>query len=916
VIFEGCTAQPVGRFGSPVQWDAPVQLPMGLAQIGRNIRYSAQSTGTRYGLSTRIKFPTLNNPITGLGSIRYLSPNTTNQEIIQLLGYTQNDGNLYSLVPFQQSSLVLLTTDGFLAAANLTRTPGACPVITQAANRGLISLTNLVVGLAPGLIYDPNLGSLDQISERPFGEAWQPGTRYRVGQVVSPSQFTTFGVIGSAGQWIPIQTGFLFQCTQSGISGLVQPTWPSSGYGATGIVDNSAVWKEATPVALTGLPDPGAPSNPTTTPSGGSPIANGATVYLCCTYTNAQGEGINELVAPFGANVGQIDPGRVLVWKNTTGAAVNLTVTIPTIPAIFGTGGVLGADFGAAQLNLYAFIVPGAPDLAQITDPGFYAQIAGGPFNPGATVTISTYPSGQPLPTVNTAVLNLTPGNIPTGVRYGIELFETRTDYQTGWTNSTPIRINVTQSGQQLTVLRDAIGPYNCEARVWAFTVAGASAAGPYTYVDQADTESPGFNQPNVNITATRIPDNTTVTSVFNFTDTYLPGASNVTNYADRIMVPPFVDVFYSKGLQSAVYSGAQGYPSTLLVSDQLDMEAIRIPGSNLDVAINDGDRVICYREVRNIGIAFKENSAYAINSNDGDPTTWSTGTDPLWTGKGPVGAKGIAVSADDETQFAVFAHRTGLYLYAGGSPKLISREMFINWDTINWAYGHLIVVAIDEKHREIRISVPTGTSTVNNLTYTLNYFFGMGDPVVFSARMAHMVVNPDGRKWSVDDILASDLLYIPSRSLAEAQQVGVDIKNEMIFACNDGSLKTVTEKQYFDQDYSGTHVGYLSKWLSVPGQNPKLNIFGLEGATCSGIGNGPVNVYAVDDTGRQVSLSQPTRVWMLSQIESERDFGAPAGQEACRWCIGFDNGAIAGNWWEMHAAILWIIKKWSQRPG
>jgi hypothetical protein len=888
------------------------KLPMGLAQIGRNIRYSAQSVGCRFGLSTRIAFPTQNNPISGLGAIRYLAPGTSNQEVIQLLGYTQNDGNLYSLAPFQQSSLVLLTTDGFLAQANLTRSPGACPVITQAANFGLISLTDLVVGTAPGLIYDPAHSTLDQISDIPFGAAWQPFTLYRVGQVVSPSEFQTFGLQDTPGSWVPLRTGLLYRCIQSGQSNATPPAWPTDYNGQA--IDGTVLWEECTPIAITGLPDPLAPFNPTTAPNGSSPITDGATVYLACTYTNAQGEGINELVASFGTNVGQIDPARVLVWKNTTGSAVDLTVQMPDIPAVFGTSGALGSAFGAAQFNLYAFIVQGTPNDDQIIDPSYYAQVAGGPYAPNALVTISTFPSGQPLPTINTAILSLSPGNIPTGVRYGLQLFETRTDYQTGWTDSAPVRINVTQSGQQLTVLRAPIGPYNCEARPWAFTVAGASAAGPYTYVDQADTESPGFNQPNVSITATRIPDNTTATTLFNFTDTYLPGASDVTDYADRIEVPPFVDVFYSKGLQSAIYSGGQGYPSTLLISDQQDMEAVRIPGSNCDVAINDGDRVICYREVRNIGIAFKENSGYAINSNDGDPNTWSA--DPLWQGMGPVGAKAIDVSADDESQFAVFAHRTGLYLYTGGSPRLISREMYLNWDTINWAYGHLIVVKIDQKHREIRISIPTGNATTCNQTFTLNYFFGMGDPIVFSARMARMVVNPEGRKWSIDDIVASDLLYIPSRSKAEAQQAGVDILNEMVFACADGTLKTVTENQYYDQDFAGTHVGYLGKWQSVPCPNPNLNILSLEGATLSAIGNGHINVYAVDDTGHVINLSTPERAWILTAKESQRDFGAAASNEGTRWGIGFDNGAVAGNWWMMHTANLWTLKKWSQRPG
>lgn len=916
MIFAGCTAQTVPRFGSLCQWDSPVQLPYGLAQVGRNIRYTQESTGCRYGLKTRLQFAE-NNPVSGLGAIRYLPPDNTNQEIIELLGYTQTDGNVWSVVPFEQPTKLQLTTDAFLAQANLARVPGLSPVVAQAANRGFISMSDLVRGLAPGLIYDPQEGTIDQISDQPFGAAWQPGTKYRVGQVVSPSQLQTFGIVGNAGTWVPLQTGYLYQCIQAGTSGAAdaQPGWPEE-IDAT-VNDNTVIWKECTPIALAGLPDPAAPANPVTVADAGSPIIDGATVYVACTYTSEQGEGINELVAPLGANAGQLDPKRMLVWTNNTGGPVDLTVTLPDIPAIFGTAGVLGAKFGAQKLNLYVLIVQGAPDQAKITDPTFYAQVAGGPFAAGSTFTVSAFPTGQQLPQVNTAVLSLTPGNVPTGVRYMVQLFETRTDYQTGWTNATPIRINVTQSGQQITLIRGVTGPYNCEARVFGFTVAGASAAGPYTYVDQADTESPGFNQPNVSITPTRIADNTTTSAAFNVTDTYLPGASDVTNYADRILVPPFVDVYYSKTLQSAIYSGAVGFPSTLLVSDQQDPEAIRIPGSNLDVAVNDGDRVICYREVRNIGIAFKENSASAISSNDGDPSTWRA--EELWRGMGPTGAKAIDVSVEDNSQFAIFAHRSGLYLYEGGAPKLLSRDIFHWWNQINWAYGALIVVRIDQQRRQVRISVPLGDSAICNKVFTLDYFFGVGDPEVFVTRRGVVVPNPNGRKWSIDDIEAPDILSVPQRSQSEAQQAGVDISSEVIFGGSDGSLKTITDGQYYDEDYSGNQVGYFGQWVASPAPSQGLAVLGLAGGSFSAVGLGLVNVYAIDDkypqTGKQYPLSKPNRAWRLTGSESQRDFGS-IGAEATRWGVGFDNGGVAGAWWEMHTAILWVLKKWTQRPG
>lgn len=916
--FAGCQPQVIPRFGSLCQWDSPAQLPLGLAQRGRNLRYTAQSVGTRYGLSTRLQV-SKNNPLS-LGAVRYLAQDNSNKEVIELLAYTQNDGNLSSLLPFEQSSLTPLTTAAFLKQANLALAPNTIAAIIQAANKGVIAISDGVLGQAPGLIYDPSQGTVDQLSDRPFAEPWQPSTNYRVGQVVSPSTFTNNGVIGAQGSWVAQQTGFVFQCIQAGTSAAddtlhdTQPDWPTT-IDAT-VTDGTVKWQECTPIALAGLPDPAAPFNPTTAPNSGSPITAGATVYLACTMVNAQGEGINELIASFGPNLGQLDPTRMLVWQNTSGGAVNLTVTLPAIAALFSTSGPLGASFGATKLNLYVFIVPGTPDPDQIIDPTFYAQVAGGPFNPGSTVTISAFPSGQQLPTVNTAVLTLNPGNVPTGVRYMVELFETRTDYQTGMSNSGPVRINVTNPGQQITLLRGVTGPYNCEARVFAFTVAGASAAGPFTYVDQQDTESPGFNEPNVNITATRIEDNLTTFAMFNITDTYLPGATDVTNYFSRILVPAFVDAYYSKTLQSLIIAGAAGYPSTLLVSDLQDIEAFRIPGSNLDVAINDGDRVICYREVRNIGIAFKENSAHSISSNDGDPSTW--GAKELWQGMGPAGPKAIDVSAEDNSQFAVFAHESGLYLYEGIAPKLISREMKTEWKLIDWSQGGSVVVKIDQERRQVRVSAPlTGGGTT---LLTMDYFFGVADPVVFITRRGVLVPNPDGRKWSIDDIAASDMLYVPQRTKSEMQVAGLDITNQMIFGSADGSIKTVTDNQYYDQDYNSDQVGIYSQWIGVPGPNPANSVIGLEGASMSATGAGYINVYAVNEkfeqTGILYPLSGPGRLWFLGGTESALDFGAAGALDAFRWGVGFDNGGVAGAWFEMHVATLQLLKKWATAPG
>lgn len=910
--FGDAKPQAIPRFGSVVQWDNPTQLPLGLATSSRNNRYTAQSVGTRYGFKNRLKFGAVNSSVAGLGALRYLSADNNGTELFNLLAYTGADGNVWSAVPFQQGSVTKLTTDTLIALANFPRIPNLNPRITQAFNRGYIAQGNLASGVGVPLVYDPAAGTLDQASDKPFGVAWSPNTRFRVGQMVSPSTFQTFGLPVAQGTWVPQQTGHLYRVVTAGITDLTtQPVWPTVTGGA--VTSGTVDFVEYTPTCASGLPDPNAPITPTTTVDLGSPILAGATVFVVLTYVSARGESINDLTTAQGA----LDATKVLTFQNTTAGPVDLTVEMPPIPAELSTAGPLGAN-GATGYNAYAYIVQGTPDITNYTDPTFYAQFGASNLAAGATVTLTTWPTGQTLPTVNGAII-ANPGNVDTGLRWMIVLFETRTEYITGWTVSDPIPVNVTQGGLMVLAQNIPIGPYNCIRRICAFTVAGASAAGPYTYVDSPDVESPGFNQADIAITATTIDENVTTSAQFNFTDTYLPGATDVTNYANRIEIPDCSDVYFSKGLQMVIYTGCKGFPSGHLVSDLQDPEAVRVPGSNIQVSESDGDRTVCWREVRDNQISFKENSGYAVIANDGDPSTW----DPqlLWKGKGPVGPKAVDVAGDTQTAFAVFAHRTGAYRYVGGEPQLINIELIGSkefpgiWDNINWDYGYLIVTTIDEKRRQVRFSVPYGASTVRNMTITVNYFFGWDQPVVFVTRRGTLVPNVDGRKWSLDDVPCNDSVYVPRRYDPAGTLAGIDLQEELLIAKADGAIYSLTDGQYWDDDYNGAKVGYFSTWQSVPGPNPGLTLTSLEGASCSAIGNGFINIYALDEIGQKYLLSKPDRSWMLTAAESQRDFGAVAAT-ASRFGIGFDNGGVAGAWYEMHIANLWVMPTYATRPG
>jgi hypothetical protein len=917
VNFEGAKPISIPRYGSSVQWDDGVLLPLGLARISRNQRFSAQSTATRYGHSTQLTFGA-NNSLTGGGLLRYLAaqPGTLNLQAVEtilLFAYGFVTGDIYACPPFLQADNLNLTNTAFFLNTGFSAFTGLNPTFRQAFNQMFVALTDLLLPTQPPLVYNSSDGILYPASDLPFGAPWNPGTYYRVGQVVSPSQFQTFGQTDGQGAWVEIQTGYLYRCTVAGVSGNAasQPTWPLSFDGT--VTDNAVTWEECTPIFISGLPDAPAPITPTSASDGGSPIIAGATVYLAATLLNTVGEGINDLV-----NIqGTLDPKKVLTWVNTTGGPVDLTVVMPAIQAYLLTSGSLGATYGATHLNLYAFIDPSSDaDPSSIVDPSFYALVNSSPVLPGASITISAYPTGAELSAVSTAATTATIGNVDTGVRYLTTFFQTETTYQTGFSNSAPQSVNVTQSGWPIQCLRLPIGPYNCQARVVGSTVSGASAAGPFTYISQADIESPGFNQANVAITATLVEDNTSTTALFNFTDTYLPGATDVTNYFDKIQLPPVVDIYFAKSIQRVVYTGAVGYQSGHLFSDIQDPETVRVPGGNFQVSENDGDRTVCYREIRGIGYSFKENSGFVVEQNGGDPSTWTPRQ--VWGGNGPVGPAAIDVAGQDDSEFAMWAHRSGLYLFTGNAPTLISREQQDTWETINWDYGHLIKVRIDHVRRLVHILVPINGSTTINCRLVLNYYFGTGDPVVFVQRRGILVPNVEGRKWSQDDLLFNDALYIPQKSKNAVQLAGVNVANQMVFFAADGSIKNMVDGQYYDEDYNGNQVGYFSNWIGVLGESPSTSHDKLVGARMWCTGNGLCNVTAYDDQDNPYLLTVALSPYLLTPgVRSRMDIPMPIqGVFSMRWAVGMDNMGVAGAWWEVFKSDLMVIPTWPGQPG
>jgi hypothetical protein len=227
-------------------------------------------------------------------------------------------------------------------------------------------------------------------------------------------------------------------------------------------------------------------------------------------------------------------------------------------------------------------------------------------------------------------------------------------------------------------------------------------------------------------------------------------------------------------------------------VSDLDDTEAIRIPGSNLQCAESDGDLTVGWCEIRANQIALKENSGHAVVPNSGDPSTWAVNR--LWSGSGPCGAKAWDVATEDDADFLIYAHQTGPYRFVGKTPELLGNDVgaVVNtslqgvWKRINWAVGNKIVVRIDVSRREVRFSLPLDGATECNTTLTLCYAMGWDVPVIFIVRSGRLVPNISGRRWSVDDLVAMDYLYVPRRYMVNPPASAPDLADNLMLCAPD----------------------------------------------------------------------------------------------------------------------------------
>jgi len=635
-----------------------------------------------------------------------------------------------------------------------------------------------------------------------------------------------------------------------------------------------------------GLPAPAMPA--LVRASGEGSFAAGRDVYVVATYTNGAGETL---------------PSTAGVLNNTLDGDA---VQVP-IPA---------TNYVVTGVNLYeADVASGDPA------PALSAYAFVGSFQPSVTGAITAAAGGPPPPDANTTgnAGNIAPDSADVndsgapGLRYASIAFTNRNGNLSG-TVPALTSVDVDLPGYSLYMANIPVGPENVINRTIGFTVADGTAAGPFYSIPSATISS------GIAMTSTVIADNTATTAFFNFTDEFLIGetAADITDRLRCIPPPAAVDVYYAPSIDRVVLTGVDGYASGHYISLAADSESYYGDTSPIQVANGNGQRCICAREYQGTLYSLKERSGFTISPTATDPSTWSV--QQRWEGVGPCGPRAVAVT----NQFMLFVHRSGVYIYAPGSPQpeLITKEIPRFWSTINWDAEETVWCATDEENKEIRIGLPVGRATAPNACLTLNYMEGLQGPIHFSEYAGKEIALGGARKWSIDDIAGYGAIRCERQLAENASAWGSFRQSQILIASSapDGTVQAITPGVYSD---NGAGIDCQYETVCDPGN---MAVAMLGGLSANATGSGRINVSVmvarsyVDSSGEPGSAPTATREIKLQPFlltpENWKGYSSGARGQNERFRARFTNGKTSDSWFALKYVSLFTRPLFSGRTS
>jgi len=183
-------------------------------------------------------------------------------------------------------------------------------------------------------------------------------------------------------------------------------------------------------------------------------------------------------------------------------------------------------------------------------------------------------------------------------------------------------------------------------------------------------------------------------------------------------------------------------YQHTLYLSRSRDPETFDYSTGILSVGADEGERIrTCFRLRDSLYIA-KDRSLYVTRDTGDEPVAWPV--DLVDKQAGTPSLHGIGYGDG----WVVILSRTGLILFDGATPQVISQEITPTWNTIDWTDPCFAWVVVDPSTKQIKVGVRTTAfratgAQENNLLLCLDYTEGFGNPVP----------SGQGRKWSIDTV-------------------------------------------------------------------------------------------------------------------------------------------------------------------
>jgi hypothetical protein len=217
VNFENYSSLPIPRWGSQVDTEPAAVLPLGVATVAKNVRFTRSTVRTRDGVEVSLQSVNKDQPIAGMAELIYLAITGKNP----LYFIYDRGGRLEVESPAGSGASVAVDPGLYILQAGLEM------IESIAQNRAYMAFSDLQTGTKRPGVYNGDTNTFQPAGGRPTGENWSAIETYLLGEIVTPTA----------------ANGRVYRCTTPGISGAAEPAWPAPPAPGV-IVDGTCQWTE------------------------------------------------------------------------------------------------------------------------------------------------------------------------------------------------------------------------------------------------------------------------------------------------------------------------------------------------------------------------------------------------------------------------------------------------------------------------------------------------------------------------------------------------------------------------------------------------------------------------------------------------------------------------------------------------